>query len=150
MDTNAFHDPKLSLVNLDMRGYGQLFELTFFFAIMRSIFVRDTIIRSKLFDYFYLGTKIFCFGNLQHSVSSYKFCLSISENPFHCDCTALWLYDWFLTNSTSIRLPTCNSPDLLKEQQLEKVPWEEICPEDNATFPFRYMTKGKTTKIWCA
>ncbi|KFM58774.1 Chondroadherin-like protein, partial [Stegodyphus mimosarum] len=68
--------------------------------------------------------------------------LDLTENPFHCDCSSIWLYDWSLANSTSIRLPTCNSPERLKEIKLEKIPWEIECPEENATFPFRYLTKG--------
>ncbi|XP_054718666.1 uncharacterized protein LOC129228056 [Uloborus diversus] len=68
--------------------------------------------------------------------------LDLTENPFHCECSTLWIYDWYMTNTTIIRLPTCNAPDEYKDVFLNKLPWSSICAENNSTFPFRYWAKG--------
>ncbi|XP_015922576.1 leucine-rich repeat transmembrane protein FLRT3 [Parasteatoda tepidariorum] len=65
--------------------------------------------------------------------------LDLTDNPFHCNCSSMWLYEWFQTNTTDIRLPICNSPEKFKDLAMEEMPWAVECPEINSTL--RYMTK---------
>ncbi|GFV97929.1 chondroadherin-like protein [Trichonephila clavipes] len=64
--------------------------------------------------------------------------LDLTDNPLHCNCSMLWLHEW--ADGSNIRLAPCHSPPHLEGRALDQVPWENECPDHNATF--RYMARG--------
>ncbi|XP_067125635.1 uncharacterized protein [Centruroides vittatus] len=66
--------------------------------------------------------------------------LDLSDNPFECDCQALWLYEWHHHGNNTVLLPACQFPKRNRGLHLSSIEQQRLCPEEKNSV--RYIHKS--------